>query len=105
MNKELISIGLTSIGIIVLLFMVMPQIEGALGISTSPCDEYTNSTSSDIKYMWGKCYIPVYPGYETKEVCHGGILGIGQSCYESSETHYKSYKSYKCIIAETGEVC
>ena len=68
------------------------------------CYQYTNSTSG-VRYISGKCYITQYDYYETKNVCNGGILGVGQSCYESSETHYESYKYSICIVAKTGEKC
>ncbi len=89
----------------VFIFWGIPNMEGAMGLNNEPCDLYTNASSSDIKYMFGKCYIPTYDYYETNEVCRGGILGIGQSCYESSESHYESFRGSKCIVAKTGEPC
>ena len=105
-TKNMIKSGLMLIGIIVLIFWWLPNIEGALGIGKNieKCYPYTNS-SGDIQYMFGKCYFPDYHYYETREVCRGGLFGIGQACYESSETHYESYTTTRCIIAKTGEDC
>ncbi len=71
------------------------------------CYEYTNISGRGAgSYFNGKCYLPNYDSYETREVCRGGFIGIGQSCYESSETHYESYRLRdKCIVAKTGERC
>ena len=92
--------------ICVFIFYIKPNMESMLGLSdTSPCNKYTNATSSGIRYISGLCYIPTYSYYETREVCRGGILGIGQSCYESDEKHTERIRGTKCIIADTGERC
>ncbi|KKK90273.1 hypothetical protein LCGC14_2724740 [marine sediment metagenome] len=96
-------------GIIVMVFLIfwgIPNALGGIGAEgyTSECDKYTNITNG-AQYMFGKCYFPEYHYYETKEVCKGGFIGIGQACYESSETHYESYTTTKCIVADTGERC
>lgn len=66
---------------------------------------YTNSTQGT-KYFFGKCYVNDISGYyESKEVCKGGIFGIGQSCYESSETHLEPIPSTICFKLKNGERC
>ena len=105
MDKEIIKICFRTLGVVILIFYFFPQMEGALGIETSKCDRFTNSTSSRIKYIFGKCYLPTYSHYETNVICRGGFIGIGQSCFESSETHYESVRGYRCVIAKTGEPC
>lgn len=44
-----------------------------------------------------KCCVGESRSYQTKEVCKGGILGIGQSCYEASEPHWESYVGTRCF--------
>ena len=105
LKKDIIKIGFSFIVTLAVIVFLFPQLMGAGGISNSPCDKYTNSTSSAIKYMLGKCYIPTYSYYETNEVCRGGFIGIGQSCYESSKTHYESVRGYRCVVTKTGEEC
>ncbi len=92
--------------VITMIYWWFPNAEASLGRGEliERCYPYINSTG-DITYSFGKCYIPVYHHYETDKVCTGGILGIGQSCYESERTHYESFKTYKCIVAKTGEKC
>ncbi len=103
--KIIIQMGFMTLGVIILLTVLIPQMEGALGLNIEPCIQYVNASSSAIKYVWGKCYIPTYSHYETNEVCRGGFIGIGQSCYESSEPHYESIRGYRCVVAKTGEAC
>lgn len=99
-------------------FVLLSQI-GVSGVNmpfnaADKCYPYDSSNVSyggvgDHVYYFGKCYMEecTYRGYETKEVCRGGFIGIGMSCYEASESHYESYKicRTKCYIAKTGEKC
>ncbi len=102
----LIIMFLPVIGFVVFMIWFMPTMEGMLGVGSGmeKCNKYTNITG-DGQYMFGKCYFQEYDYYETKEVCRGGFIGIGQACYESSETHYERYTTTKCIVADTGERC
>ncbi len=109
-NKELIRnmfpvIWIALIGAI-FIFWMLPNLQGMMGTGENieECYPYTNSTYG-VKYIFGKCYVDGWKSYETHEVCKGGIIGIGMSCYESSEIHYKSYRVTKCYIAKTGEEC
>ncbi len=103
--KTIIQMGFMTLGVIIVLTVLMPQMEGAIGKNIEPCIKYVNASSSAIKYLWGKCYIPTYSYYETNEVCRGGFVGIGQACYESSEIQYESIRGTRCIVAKTGEEC
>lgn len=60
-------------------------------------DAYSRSGSS--------CYVKIVSYFETREVCRGGFLGIGQSCYESDTFHSEGYTSYLCFNLKTGESC
>ncbi len=91
---------------LLMVFWAIPTAGGLLGVGKNmeKCWPYTNVTGGG-QYIFGKCYFSGYNYYETREVCRGGFIGIGQACYESSETHYESYRTTKCIVAKTGERC
>lgn len=64
------------------------------------CGKYTNT--SDMQYMFGKCYVMVMNCWETREVCRGAFF---TSCYESDEPRTRCHTSSRCIVAKTGEAC
>lgn len=74
-----------------------------LACAISEFNVYSNSTEAT--YVFGKCYVPVYDSYQTREVCRGGFLGIGQSCYESEKAHTEVIRGSVCFKLKTGERC
>ena len=67
--------------------------------------KYYKYNHTNVYYTFGKCYVQITHRYQTKEVCRGGVLGIGQSCYEASESHTKFFYTTRCFNPETGESC
>lgn len=72
--------------------------------ASSKYNTHTNSTEA--YYVFGKCYVEKHDySYQTRNVCNGGFLGIGQSCYESDTPRTVSRSKEVCFVLETGERC
>lgn len=80
----IISIILSFLIIIAFLAFGFDNVTGALGKGRfiEECYKYTNSSSSNIKYIFGKCYFPEY-----------------------KKIHSENIRTFKCIVAKTGEEC
>ena len=86
-----------TIPIIFIMFTLYDDLEtGENKCAMSEYNTYSNSTKGYSKFF-----------YKTKEVCRGGILGIGMSCYESEEERTKLYCTTKviCFNIKNGEKC
>ncbi len=105
-------IVLLSIGIIGIMVTAMGDLKGNMDggnkCDYSPFNKYSNSTSGANKFF-GKCYVSSQQciPYKTRNVCNGGFLGIGQSCYESDKERVECGWITKttCFKLKTGELC
>ena len=82
---------------------ILKENEG--GSQTCLSSKHYKYNHTSVYYTWGKCYVEETHTYETKNVCQGGVLGIGQSCYEASEAHREFYSTTECFDPETGDSC
>ncbi len=102
------------LGIIVLVFGVTQALEMVRPEYVEDCissefNTFLNSSwRGEYSRLFNQCCVDtsIMDFYETKEVCRGGLFGIGQSCYESSESHMESYKIHRsiCFNLKTGEL-
>ena len=66
---------------------------------------FISNSTHGIVHSFGKCYYEIPHFYQTREVCRGGFLGVGQSCYESDNAYTESFSTTECFVLKTGERC
>ena len=107
MIKEIMALIMSIVGV-----CALGQLTQDYTSETNACDfsEYnTYSNATGATKIFNRCYVDVgrcIP-YEKTYECHGGFIGIGQSCYELNkpETACSWSNEEICFDIRNGELC